>query len=210
MEGLQVKKAQKQTLLELFSQPSTLLLLMLLDALLHKKSSVFGRLLVFGSGFATAGPAFRGLRRRKLRWNQYGISETDDAHANEIVANLLLRNSWNRTVAGTTCMIVSMGNLENHAIAVILLGLQKLGSLGVISTNVSLGADQLSEKSKVLLTYDIKTALICLLYGLILLDRKRRRDRDPLNMLTQFHQRLNFLNVNLPTTPLTPTGEGQE
>mmetsp|Transcript_14428 Transcript_14428/g.18695 ORF Transcript_14428/g.18695 Transcript_14428/m.18695 type:complete len:211 (+) Transcript_14428:203-835(+) len=197
------------------SQPLSMCILLGLDVLFHQNSLIFGRFLVFMNGVATAGPSFRGLRKRRMRWDQYGISKSADVEANDIIANLLLRNSWNRTVAGVTCMIVSLGRLEDHAIAVILLGLQKLGSLGVISTYFSLGTEKLSEKSKELLSYDIKTSIICIVYGIILLDRKRRRrDTNALQHLANFELRFGLddiiMGLNTNTNTNTVTNDEQQ
>mmetsp|Transcript_22808 Transcript_22808/g.29104 ORF Transcript_22808/g.29104 Transcript_22808/m.29104 type:complete len:207 (-) Transcript_22808:369-989(-) len=181
----------------MFFNPLSTVGLFFLDMLFHKKTSIFGRTLVFINGVATAGPSFRGLQERELRWEHFGISHSKNPEIEEILSNTLLRHTWNRTVSGFVCMLVSCMDVENHGIAVVMLGLQKLGSLGVLVTQMTCGGnEELTMISKLQLSYDIKTALICICYGVTLLIRRRQREAPEVFGFPFFRQFIRETNID--------------
>lgn len=180
---------QRRNVDDLFSLPN-LFLLLATDLVLYKYLSIFGRLFVFSNGLATCYPSIMSLGQQKLRWETvFGIDTSSQIENYGALSSVLLRHSWNRGVAGLTCMIVSLLNLENHAIAVVLLGLQKLGSLGVMSMYISIGPDELNPRSRRRLSYDVQSGLLCIWYGVILIIRKRRRD-SPLALYRRIERRM--------------------
>ena len=180
---------QRRHVDDLFSLPN-LFLLLTLDLVLYKYISIFGRLFVFCNGLATCYPSIMSLGQQQMRWETvFGIDSSSQVDNYGALSSVLLRHSWNRGVAGLTCMIVALLNLENHAIAVVLLGLQKLGSLGVMSMYISIGPDELTPRSRRRLSYDVQSAVLCIWFGVILIIRKRRRD-SPLALYRRIERRM--------------------